>query len=50
MALVLVTHSEEAARICQRVVTMRDGVLEEVGREYPRARLPRCLPPWWGCC
>lgn len=28
-ALVLVTHSEEAARICSRVVTMRDGVLEE---------------------
>ena len=30
-ALVLVTHSEEAARICQRVVTMRDGVLREEG-------------------
>jgi len=29
-ALVLVTHSEEAARICQREVRMRDGVLEEV--------------------
>ena len=28
-ALVLVTHSEEAARICQRVVTIRDGELEE---------------------
>lgn len=30
-ALVLVTHSPEAAKICQRVVTMRDGVLEEAG-------------------
>jgi len=30
-ALVLVTHSAEAARICQRVVTMRDGQLEEEG-------------------
>ena len=30
-ALVLVTHSEEAARICQRIVHMRDGVLQEAG-------------------
>ena len=28
-ALVLVTHSEEAARICGRVALMRDGVLRE---------------------
>lgn len=30
-ALVLVTHSDEAARICQRIVHMRDGVLQEAG-------------------
>jgi ABC-type lipoprotein export system ATPase subunit len=30
-ALVLVTHSAEAARICPRIVTIRDGVLEEAG-------------------
>ncbi len=29
-ALVLVTHSLEAARICPRVATMRDGILAEV--------------------
>ncbi|NBV87874.1 MAG: hypothetical protein EBS01_16735, partial [Verrucomicrobia bacterium] len=30
-ALVLVTHSEEAARICHRSVRLHDGVLENHG-------------------